>query len=149
MFQENAWEAAMNRFHKKLLGWVIGVAFAGTTVLCLAAVVPAAGQTTPAKKPAPAKAAPKAAPAATSSAALVAQGKTRFKAYGCPECHGQNGEGTDDAPDLIGTKLNAQQIGAFLNKPSADAAVKGMPDIPPNSPDLKPLVAFVLSLKKK
>ena len=75
-----------------------------------------------------------ATPAATSSDSLVAQGKARFKAYGCVDCHGQNGEGTDDAPDLIGTHLNAEQIAAFLNKPSADAAVKGMPDIPPTSP---------------
>lgn len=95
----------------------------------------------PPAKPAAAKPAPK------NDAALIAQGKSRFQAYGCKDCHGEHGEGTDDAPDLIGTRLNADQITAFLNKPSADADVKGMPTIPPTSPDLKPLVAFVLSLK--
>ena len=95
----------------------------------------------PAKPPAAAKAAP------TNTKALVAQGKARFQAYMCKDCHGDHGQGTEDAPDLITTHLNADQIAKFLNKPSADAAVKGMPDIPPDSPDLKPLVAYVLSLK--
>ncbi len=58
-----------------------------------------------------------------------------------------NGEGTDQAPDLIGTRLDGMGIAKFLNKPSADAKAKGMPDIPPDSPDLQPLVAYVLSLK--
>jgi cytochrome c553 len=90
-----------------------------------------------------------AAPATTESAnSLVAQGKARFNAYKCYECHGANGEGTDDAPDLVGTHLTAEQIAKFLNKPSADATNKGMPDIPANSPDLQPLVAYVVSLKR-
>jgi cytochrome c553 len=92
-----------------------------------------------------AAAAPAAAPA---NAELVAAGKVKFNSYGCVDCHGANGEGTDQAPDLIGTKLNGTQIATFLNKPSADARAKGMPDIPPTSPDLQPLVAFVLSIKK-
>jgi cytochrome c553 len=79
---------------------------------------------------------------------LLATGKTRFTAYGCIDCHGMNGEGTDQAPDLIGTRLDGTQIAQFLNKPSADAKAKGMPDIPPTSPDLQPLVAYVLSLKR-
>jgi metallo-beta-lactamase class B len=106
---------------------------------------------------APSSAAPAAAsPAGASSgaaagnndAALVAQGKTRFKAYMCFDCHGDNGEGTADAPDLIHTRLNAEQIAKFLQKPSVDATNKGMPDFAADSPDLKPLVAFVLSLKQ-
>ena len=79
--------------------------------------------------------------------ALLATGKARFTAYGCIDCHGMNGEGTDQAPDLIGTRLDAPGIAKFLNKPSADAKAKGMPDIPPDSPDLQPLVAYVLTLK--
>jgi cytochrome c553 len=90
-----------------------------------------------------------AAPATTESAnSLVAQGKARFNAYQCYECHGANGEGTADAPDLVGTHLTAEEIAKFLNKPSADATNKGMPDIPPNSPDLQALVAYVVSLKR-
>jgi len=79
---------------------------------------------------------------------LIATGKARFTAYGCIDCHGMNGEGTDQAPDLIGTRLDGTGIAKFLNKPSADAKAKGMPDIPPTSPDLQPLVAYVVSLKK-
>jgi cytochrome c553 len=88
------------------------------------------------------------ASAGGAGADLVAAGKTRFTAYGCIDCHGMNGEGTDQAPDLIGTRLDGAGIAKFLNKPSADAKAKGMPDIPPTSADLQPLVAYVLSLKK-
>ena len=87
-------------------------------------------------------------PANAGTGDLVAAGKARFKAYGCPECHGMDGEGTDDAPDLISTRLDGPAIAKFLNKPSADARAKGMPDVAPDSPDLQPLVAYVLSLKR-
>lgn len=97
----------------------------------------------------PSAASPASASAPTSAAdpSLIANGKARFNAYGCIDCHGMNGEGTDQAPDLIGTRLDGMGIAKFLNKPSADAKAKGMPDIPPDSPDLQPLVAYVLSLK--
>jgi cytochrome c553 len=85
--------------------------------------------------------------AASGGAELLAAGKARFTAYGCIDCHGMNGEGTDQAPDLIGTHLDGAGIAKFLNKPSADAQAKGMPTVPPDSPDLQPLVAYVLSLK--
>lgn len=98
----------------------------------------------------PAGSAPSYTPAAAAggNSELVAAGKVKFNSYGCVDCHGANGEGTDQAPDLIGTRLDATQIATFLNKPSADAKAKGMPDIPPGSPDLQPLVAYVVSLKK-
>ena len=80
---------------------------------------------------------------------LAAQGKKRFQAYKCYDCHGQNGEGTDDAPDLTHSKLTEEQVSKFLVKPSADAQNKGMPDIPLDSPDHKPLVAYVMSLRAK
>lgn len=89
-----------------------------------------------------------AAPATPSAKSLVEQGKARFMAYGCFNCHGANGEGTEEAPDLVGTRLTADQIAKFLQKPSADARVKGMPEIPATSPDLQALVDYVLSLKR-
>jgi YVTN family beta-propeller protein len=95
-----------------------------------------------------APAASSAAGATESEAALVARGKARFGAYRCFDCHGMNGEGTDDAPDLIGTHLNGNEIAKFLQKPSADATAKGMPDVPMTSADSKALVAYVLSLKR-
>jgi cytochrome c553 len=81
------------------------------------------------------------------SGSLVEQGKARFHAYGCFDCHGANGEGTDQAPDLTTTRLTETEIAAFLQKPSPDARVKGMPSIPAGSPDLPALVAYVVSLK--
>jgi metallo-beta-lactamase class B len=104
---------------------------------------------------APASGAPSsAAPAAPSAAGgqkgdLVAQGKARFKAYQCFDCHGDNGEGTPDAPDLTHSRLTADQISKFLQKPSADALNKGMPDIPTSNPDNQALVAYVMSLRAK
>jgi hypothetical protein len=68
-----------------------------------------------------------------------------------PESSGgvaMNVEGRDLAPDLVGTKLSADEIAKFVNKLSADASDKGMPDIPATSPDLKPLIAYVISLKQ-
>jgi mono/diheme cytochrome c family protein len=81
--------------------------------------------------------------------ALIAQGKARFKAYQCTDCHGENGEGTPDAPDLTHARLTAEQVSKFLQKPSVDAQNKGMPDIPADNPDHQPLVAYVMSLRAK
>ncbi len=78
----------------------------------------------------------------------VAKGKKAYDDYRCFDCHGHNGEGTDDAPDLTGSKLTAEEISKFLQRPSADADAKGMPVVPVTSPDHQPLVAFVLSLRK-
>lgn len=79
---------------------------------------------------------------------LIAQGKARFLANQCDECHGPNGEGGGDGPDLTGTHLDAAGISKFLENPSPDAYMKGMPNIPPTHPDHQALVAYVLSLKR-
>jgi metallo-beta-lactamase class B len=89
------------------------------------------------------------APAGGQQGGLVAQGKARFSAYKCYDCHGENGEGTPDAPDLTHSKLTADQVSKFLQKPSVDALNKGMPDIPTDTPDHQPLVAYVMSLRAK
>jgi mono/diheme cytochrome c family protein len=96
------------------------------------------------------------APGATSGAAnsgadsglLVAKGKALYSTYRCYDCHGLNGEGTDNAPDLVGTLLSGVQISAFLQNPSADATTKGMPNFAASSPELPALVAYVLSIKR-
>jgi mono/diheme cytochrome c family protein len=103
-------------------------------------------------KPAPAaqsKPEPKAGEGDASQKALIAQSKKRYEAYKCSDCHGQNGEGTDDAPDLTHSKKTAEEVSKFLVKPSPDAQNKGMPDIPLDNPDHKPLVAYVMSLRAK
>jgi cytochrome c5 len=123
----------------------------------------APGGQTPAKQPAAAPASTTSKPTASSGTAgksaagpqpaqqggLVAQGKARFQAYKCYDCHGEHGEGTPDAPDLTHSKLTAEQVSKFLQKPSVDAENKGMPDVPTDSPDHKPLVAYVMSLRAK
>lgn len=89
-----------------------------------------------------------ASPADASDDSLVAKGKDLYASYHCSDCHGMNGEGSDSAPALTDTHLSADEIAAFLEKPSPDARGAGMPTIPADSPDLKPLVAYVVSLKK-
>jgi mono/diheme cytochrome c family protein len=79
---------------------------------------------------------------------LVAKGKKAFNDYECFDCHGRNGEGTYDGPDLTNSHLTGSEIAKFLQRPSADADARGMPSIPADSPDLQPLVAYVLSLRK-
>ena len=111
-----------------------------------AAAPPAAAAPSPATAPAPSD--PQSPGKGASEASLVAQGEGRFRAYKCYECHGARGEGSDDAPDLTGTRLNAEEIARFLQNPSVHARGEGMPSIPADSPDLQPLVAFVLSLKR-
>jgi mono/diheme cytochrome c family protein len=102
----------------------------------------------PAQAAAPAAGpAPQPPPAPASQTSLAAQGEALFKAYKCHECHGPHGEGTDDAPDLIGLRMNTAEIAAFLVKPSAHARSVGMPAVPADSPDLQPLAAFVLTLE--
>ncbi len=80
---------------------------------------------------------------------LVKKGRERFQAYRCFECHGQNGEGTEDGADLRASTKTAEEVEKVLIRPSADADAKGMPAIPKDSPDLKPLVAYVMSLRPK
>ena len=82
-------------------------------------------------------------------AALAAKGRSRYQAYKCSDCHGENGEGTPDGPDLTHSRRTREQISQFLRKPSSDAVNKGMPDIPLDSPDHAPLVAYVMSIRAK
>jgi len=107
--------------------------------------VPTAPAATPTPAASPAAQMPG---AAAGEASLVTRGEAGWRAYQCYECHGAHGEGTDDAPDLTGTRLNAEEIARFLQKPSNHARSTGMPSVSADSPDLQPLVAFVLSLKR-
>jgi mono/diheme cytochrome c family protein len=79
---------------------------------------------------------------------LIAQGKSRYLDYKCGDCHGANGEGGADGPELTTTYMDAGQISRFLENPSPDAYMKGMPNIPAKHPDHQALVAYVLSLKR-
>jgi mono/diheme cytochrome c family protein len=87
------------------------------------------------------------APPTAPDKSLIAQGRSRYLAYKCGDCHGANGEGGPDGPDLTTTYMDAGQISRFLDKPSPDAYMKGMPNIPATHPDNQALVAYVVSLK--
>ena len=87
-------------------------------------------------------------PSTAPDKSLIAQGRSRYLANQCDECHGTNGEGGGDGPDLTATHLDAAGISKFLENPSPDAYMKGMPNIPTDSPDHQALVAYVLSLKR-
>jgi mono/diheme cytochrome c family protein len=112
-------------------------------------LVPSLWAQGPAAKPGTAKPGTAARPSTAQKGSLVAQGKARFQAYKCYDCHGKNGEGTEDAPNLTHSKLTEEQVSKFLVKPSVDAQNKGMPDIPADNPDHKSLVAYVMSLRAK
>jgi mono/diheme cytochrome c family protein len=88
------------------------------------------------------------ASSALTDKSLIAKGRSHYVDYKCGECHGENGEGGPDGPDLTTTYMDAGQISRFLEKPSPDAYMKGMPNIPANSPDHQALVAYVVSLKR-
>jgi hypothetical protein len=90
---------------------------------------------------------PAAAPAPAADPALIAQGKARFLYFSCDQCHGAKGEGTSEGPDLINTELSPAEISKFLEHPSPDALMKGMPETPVSSPDHAVILAYVLSLK--
>lgn len=136
-------------------GWVLCLLIGSVALGALLWTLSSAAAMPEAKTPAPSTSAVAAGPVAAAAAgdaqqdALVAQGKKRYEAYKCADCHGKNGEGTDDAPDLTHSKKTAEEVSKFLVKPSTDAQTKGMPDIPLNSPDHKPLVAYVMSLRAK
>jgi len=132
--------------HQPLVAFVMSLRAAGS-----AAARKQTGSTPASSASKPAASAPKAVPSSAGGqqSDLVANGKERFQAYKCYECHGEKGEGTPDAPDLTHSKLTAEQVSKFLQKPSVDADNKGMPDVPTDSPDHKPLVAYVMSLRAK
>ena len=70
------------------------------------------------KTPASSKAAP--SPAGAPAPELVAQGKARFDANKFFDCHGHNGEGTEDRSGPgPKTKLTGLQIADFPQKPAS------------------------------
>ena len=118
------------------------------TLFVTAMTLACAAQRSAAIAPASTAPAPPSATVPPDNRDSLARGRQRYESYKCFECHGRNGEGTDDAPDLTHSKLTAPEIAAFLEKPSPHARSIGMPSIPADSPDLQPLVTFVLSFKQ-
>lgn len=79
----------------------------------------------------------------------AAKGKEVFEAQSCNACHGDNGIGTAAAPKLIGvgTKYDSTQLESLLRKPTAKMTAGGMPVVDLKDEEMKPLVAYLRSLK--
>jgi mono/diheme cytochrome c family protein len=79
----------------------------------------------------------------------AAKGKEIFEAQGCNACHGDNGVGTAAAPKLVGVgaKYDAAKIAALLHTPTAQMTAGGMPPVELKDADMKPLIAYLQSLK--
>lgn len=80
---------------------------------------------------------------------LVAKGATIFAAQPCGSCHGDNGQGTEKAPPLIGVgqKFNADALAYLLHHRTAKMINGGMPAVDLNQDDTRALVAYLRSLK--
>lgn len=80
---------------------------------------------------------------------LVAKGATIFAAGPCGSCHGDKGQGTAAAPQLIGVgqKFSPASLAYLLHHPTAKMIDGGMPTIDLNKADTDALAAYLRSLK--
>jgi ubiquinol-cytochrome c reductase cytochrome b subunit len=80
---------------------------------------------------------------------LAAKGKTIFEAQSCNACHGDGGVGTAAARGLVGisAKASPEQLAQLFKHPTAKMTAGGMPPVDLSPDDLKPLIAYVESLK--
>jgi ubiquinol-cytochrome c reductase cytochrome b subunit len=80
---------------------------------------------------------------------IAAKGKTIFESRSCNACHGDGGVGTAAAPALVGlsNQFSSEQVAELFRHPTVTMTARGMPpiDLPPD--ELKPLIAYVESLK--
>jgi len=80
---------------------------------------------------------------------LAAKGKTIFEAQSCNACHGDGGVGTAAGPALVGiaAKFPPDRVTELLKHPTTKMTAGGMPAVNLPQDDLKPLVAYLESLK--
>jgi mono/diheme cytochrome c family protein len=94
-----------------------------------------------------------AGPAKPPASSLVAAGKAVYAKNGCANCHAIGGKGGKSAPDLsaIGKTKTAKWLEDQIKDPKShnpDAKMPGYEDAIKDK-DLKALVAYLQSLKKK
>ncbi|MFP5206632.1 MAG: c-type cytochrome, partial [Acidobacteriota bacterium] len=113
---------------------------------------PASTATAPAPASAPqpaetASSAPAAAPA-TAESASTSPGRSLFQSEGCFACHGQNAQGTQFAPSLIGitTKFPGDKLPYLLHHPTSKMRAGGMPTVKLNDQQMQQLVTYLASL---
>jgi len=76
-------------------------------------------------------------------------GKAVFLDNSCDQCHGENGEGTDNAPKLLGVadKLGPDTLVSRLLHPTKKADDAGMDPVDVFDSEFTELVTFLKSLK--
>ncbi|MFI5202421.1 MAG: c-type cytochrome, partial [Candidatus Kapaibacterium sp.] len=79
----------------------------------------------------------------------AAAGKKVFLDNSCDQCHGENGEGTDKAPKLLGVadKLGPDTLVNRLVHPTKKADDAGMDPVDVSDSEFSELVAYLKSLK--
>ena len=92
------------------------------------------------------------APAAQNAVPLdpqAAKGKVLFSDNSCDECHGDNAQGTDKAPKLIGIgqKYDRDKIMALLKNPTKKMRDGDMDPVDLPEDEMNALVAYLTSLK--
>ncbi len=87
----------------------------------------------------------------TADSAMLAEGKDIYDDYACYGCHTIDGDGGEVGPDLsdVGSRLKPGYLKVFLKDP-----LKAIPGTPMKNFDfwdeeIQPLVAWLMSLKKK
>jgi ubiquinol-cytochrome c reductase cytochrome b subunit len=90
-----------------------------------------------------------AAAAAVPADPLAARGAAIFAAGPCSGCHGERGQGSDAAPQLIGVghKFSADQLAYLLHHRTAKMIEGGMPPVNLDEADTEALVAYLRGLK--
>jgi mono/diheme cytochrome c family protein len=80
---------------------------------------------------------------------LVAKGAAIFAAQPCGGCHGDKGEGTAGAPQLVGVgqKYSPDRLAYLLHHRTQKMIDGGMPPVNLNQADTEALVAYLRSLK--
>lgn len=80
---------------------------------------------------------------------LIAKGTAIFAEQPCGGCHGDRGEGTTEAPALIGIgqKYSSNQLAFLLHHRTPQMIKGGMPPVDLNQADTDALVAYLRSLK--
>ena len=88
------------------------------------------------------------APAPVASPA-TAPGRALFQSQGCFACHGQNGQGTQFAPSLIGItkKYAGDKLPYLLHHPTSRMRAGGMPAVNLNDQQMHQLVTYLASLE--
>jgi ubiquinol-cytochrome c reductase cytochrome b subunit len=86
---------------------------------------------------------------APAAIAATSPGRALFQSQGCFACHGQNAQGTQFAPSLIGItkKFPGDKLPYLLHHPTSRMRAGGMPTVNLDNQQMQQLVAYLASLE--